>query len=194
MRPFLLSKKARRPLVVKFAGERVVGLDEVGRGALAGPVVVAMVEITARINGVRDSKQLTARSREYLAEQIIRKSRQLSIGLATNADIDRLGLTAALEKAYANSLENVKADLFLTDAWHLPNRPCLRAIKGDQLFYQVAAASIVAKVYRDQLMRVYDRFFPNYGWKSNVGYGTPEHRKALEAIGPSSLHRQSFLH
>ncbi|MEK7548860.1 MAG: ribonuclease HII [Patescibacteria group bacterium] len=180
------------PLVIKFAKERIVGLDEVGRGALAGPVVVAAVEITTRIQGVTDSKQMSAAQRQYLAGQIIKEAKQLSIGQATNQEIDQLGIIAALKKAYAISLQNINAGLFLTDAWSLDRRPFLRALKGDQLFYQVAAASIVAKVFRDQLMMLYDQFWPEYGWKNNVGYGTPTHIATINKIGLSPLHRKSF--
>ncbi len=154
--------------------------------------MVAAIEITTFIPGVTDSKLLTAVERQYLAGQIIQSAKQVSIGQATNQEVDQLGIIAALKKAYAISMQNVHADLFLTDAWSLDRRPFLRAVKGDQLFYQVAAASIVAKVYRDQLMRVYDRFFPEYLWRQNVGYGTPAHITAISEFGQTPLHRQTF--
>lgn len=173
---------------------RIVGIDEVGRGALAGPLVVAVVQIDQFITGINDSKQVRASLRRTLAEQINRQAEQIAVGLASNAEIDRLGLSRALRLAYDRALAKIKADLFLTDNYSLPGRPHFRAIKGDQFFYPTAAASIVAKVYRDQLMGVYHCFYPHFGWQTNVGYGTLFHRQNIERYGSSPLHRQLFLH
>src|SRR3990167_4278265 len=152
--------------------EKVIGIDEVGRGALSGPIIVAAVEIYVPIVGINDSKLLSARRRVLLANQITQSSRQLSFGQASNNEIDRLGLSAALELAYQRCLEHMIFDLVLTDFYTLKGLRHIKAIKGDQLFYPVAAASVVAKVYRDQLMAVYHHFHPRYSWQKNAGYGT----------------------
>jgi len=175
--------------------ERIVGVDEVGRGALAGPICVAAVEISREIAGIDDSKKITANQRERICEIIRQQAVQISYGWASNAEIDQLGLAPALNIAYERALRPVDIDLLLTDNY-TPSYVLkhIRAVRGDQLFYPVAAASIVAKVCRDQLMRVYAEQFPNYLWQFNAGYGTPAHKKVLDALGPCPLHRRSFLH
>ncbi|MDO8649694.1 MAG: ribonuclease HII [Candidatus Berkelbacteria bacterium] len=197
------TKGSRNPLpkprhqfiksVQSLGYKKIIGIDEVGCGALAGPVVVAAVEIYLPIIGINDSKLLSAKQRFLLNNLITHNSQQLSIGQASNAEIDHLGLSVALELAYQRCLEKITFDLVLTDNFRLPNLPYIKIVKGDQLFYPVSAASIVAKVFRDQLMCVYDSFHPHYCWHQNAGYGTPAHKKALDTIGPSLLHRQSFL-
>ncbi len=177
----------------KLGYQTIVGVDEVGRGALAGPVVVAAVEVSDFVDGVRDSKQVTKTARALLAEKLHRTSSRVCFGQASSTEIDQLGMTAALALAYARALKNVQADLVLTDHYSLPTKhKFIRATKGDSLFYPVAAASIVAKVYRDQLMAVYARFFPGYGWAHNAGYGTGSHQEMIKQLGLTSLHRRSF--
>ncbi|MDP3992703.1 MAG: ribonuclease HII [bacterium] len=187
-----------RPRFVKdlqlLGYERIVGVDEVGRGALAGPLVVAAVEIYQPINGINDSKLLTRAKRELLSDLISQSAKQVRFGQASNLEIDELGLAAAQRLAYERCLDGMSFDLALTDFYALKGIKHLKAIKGDQLFYPVAAASIVAKVHRDQLMSVYHQAHPDYLWADNAGYGTRAHKKALGSIGPSPLHRQSFLH
>ena len=173
--------------------ERVIGIDEVGRGALAGPIVVAAVEIYQPIAGVHDSKLLSRAKRELLSDQISRSAEQINFGQASNIEVDELGLSTAQQLAYDRCLENMKFDLVLTDFYALKRIKHLKAVRGDQLFYPVAAASIVAKVYRDQLMAIYHQFHPEYSWNNNAGYGTTEHKKALDLIGSSPLHRLTFL-
>lgn len=173
--------------------QRIIGIDEVGRGALAGPLIVAAVELTSQINGVTDSKLITKQKRKKLAYKIHQQAEQIKLGWATNQEIDRLGFTPALRLAYDRTLEQVKADLVLTDNISLPGHCFIRSVKGDQFFYPVAAASIVAKVYRDQLMNVYHQFFPEYLWATNVGYGTATHIESIRRHSFTSLHRQSFL-
>lgn len=174
--------------------EKIVGIDEVGRGALAGPLVVAAVEIYKPIDGINDSKLLSVRQRELLADLIKQHAIQIAFGSASNDEIDQLGLSAAQKLAYQRCLDRLEFDLVLTDNYGLEPIKYLKAIQGDSLFYPVATASIVAKVYRDQLMSVYHQAHPEYCWRQNAGYGTPAHQKALDAIGPSPLHRKSFLH
>jgi len=168
-------------------------LDEVGRGALAGPLIVVAVEITTRIPGVTDSKLLTPKLRHNLAEKIVRAAEQISFGYASNQEIDELGMGAALQLAYRRALNNIIANFLLTDNYHLDGWPHLKTVKGDRHLYQVAAASIIAKVTRDRHMLIYDQLFPQYGWQSNRGYGTLLHRRAIKEHGPSPLHRLSFI-
>lgn len=157
-------------------------------------MVVAAVEIYQPIDGINDSKLLSVQKRELLAGQIRNFALQISFGVVSNDEIDQLGLAAAQKLAYERCLNYLEFDLVLTDHVHPPGVPrFISAVRGDSLFYPVAAASIVAKVYRDQLMRESAEKFPNYSWHKNVGYGTFEHQKALVAFGPSPLHRQSFL-
>ncbi len=179
--------------VQRLGYDKIVGVDEVGRGALAGPVVVGAVELNHPIDGINDSKLLTGSRRTELAALIARHARQISFGQASNEEIDQLGLGAALKLAYHRCLDRIEFDLVLTDHYALKRITHLRAVRGDSLFYPVAAASIVAKVYRDQLMSVYHQFHPQFNWRKNVGYGTLEHRQLVNKIGPSPLHRRSFL-
>ena len=151
------------------------------------------VEIYHPLTGVHDSKLISVKQRILLAGEIELYSQQLSFGQASNIEIDVLGLSEALELAYQRCLEKMVFDLVLTDNYRISNHPHIKIVKGDQFFYPVAAASIVAKVFRDQLMGVYHQFYPQYSWRNNAGYGTPAHKKALDVIGPSPLHRQSFL-
>lgn len=173
--------------------ERIIGLDEVGRGALAGPLVVAAVELQEPIEYIADSKELTGKVRVELLNKIYHQSSLISLGMVSNLEIDQLGLAKAQALAYQRCLKDTKADLYLTDNVKLDNKNYLRSIKADQLFFPVAAASIVAKVYRDQLMSVYHQFHPLYNWHKNVGYGTKQHLEAVHRYGLSPLHRKSFI-
>ncbi len=174
--------------------KKIIGVDEVGRGALAGPIVVAAVEIDLKIDGINDSKQITKPNRQLLADILHRQSKLIRIGYCTHKEIDERGVTEALRLAYKRALDGIQADLVLTDHFTLPtDHRHIRATKGDSLFYSVAAASIVAKVYRDQLMKVYAHFFPGYGWEQNAGYGTVSHLQAIKDSGATPIHRQSFL-
>lgn len=173
--------------------QNIIGVDEVGRGALAGPVVVAVVQVAGKVNGVTDSKQLPKLIRLSLAHELKNTCGLIRFGVASNNEIDQFGISHALSLAYSRALWEVEADLVLTDHYDLPtNHRFIRATKGDSLFYPVSAASIIAKTYRDQLMNVYDRFYPEYGWAQNVGYGTAAHCQAIDQYGKSPLHRVSF--
>lgn len=196
-------KKPSRPKAApKFSDEvalraernirRLVGADEVGRGSLAGPIIVCAVEINTEIPGVTDSKLLTALQRQLFSRQIRTVAEQICFGWATNEEIDQLGLAAAQRLAYQRALENIEAELVLTDNIAL-DRPHIAKIRGDQYFYSVAAASIVAKTLRDSLMRSYHQFFPEYFWDKNAGYGTAKHLDAIGKYGPTKLHRKTFL-
>ena len=184
--PFYLSLK-------NLGFEKIIGVDEVGRGALAGPIVVAAVEINYLLPDITDSKLLTKKQRENLSDLIRENAVQIAIGEATNEEIDEIGLAKAQTLAYQRALDQIKADLVLTDFVHLENHRYLTSTKGDQLFYPVAAASIVAKVHRDRQMTDLHSQFPDYDWKNNVGYGTSKHLLTINKLGPSKWHRKTWL-
>ena len=180
---------------------RVAGVDEVGRGPLAGPVVAAAVvfppRFTARkLTGLRDSKQLTAAARERLAPQIRRCAAGVGLGSASPAEIDALGIVGATVTAMTRAVRQLPGgvDHLLVDALALEcdGLPCRAIVHGDALCCSIAAASIVAKVARDALMGELDAEFPGYGLSRHKGYPTAEHLAALERLGPTPVHRRSF--
>jgi len=182
-----------------FAGyERVAGVDEAGRGCLAGPVVAAAVipDPTHPLPGVDDSKKVAPETRERLAEAI-RETALASAVVEVSADvIDRSDILRATRQATAEAIARLRPvpDLVVTDAVALPGcgAPCLPVVKGDAWSYAVACASILAKVTRDRRMLELDRSFPQYGFARHKGYGAPEHRDALLRFGPSPVHRLTF--
>jgi len=175
----------------------VAGADEVGRGSLFGPVVAAAVILAPDrpIRGLNDSKQLEPERREVLAERIRERAAAWSIAAVDAATIDYLNIYQASRLAMRMAVSQLRPepDFLLTDAvpveLSLPQRSL---IKGDARCHAIAAASIIAKVYRDELMRVWDEVFPEYGLASHKGYSTPEHCKAIQEYGPTPLHRLSF--
>jgi ribonuclease HII len=177
---------------------RVAGLDEVGRGPLAGPVVAAAVVLAPEVDlpFVRDSKQLTAAQRQVLARQIIECAVDVSIGSVSPGDIDKLNILQATFQAMMGALEGLLAvpDFLLIDGpYTLPVAIPQQGIKqGDQRSISIAAASIVAKVHRDRFMTEQHHLYPVYGFANNKGYGTPEHLEALRRYGPCPLHRRTF--
>lgn len=180
-------------------GQIVAGLDEVGRGPLAGPIVVAAVILPQDFNvvGVNDSKKLSAKKREEYAELIKAKAISYAIVEKSPAVIDQVNISRADELAMreAVGLLTVKPDCLLVDqiAHKLDvGIPEHELIKGDSRSNSIAAASIIAKVYRDQLMAQYAKQYPQYGFEKNAGYGTAEHLLALKEYGPCPIHRQSF--
>jgi ribonuclease HII len=185
------------------AGERVVvGIDEVGRGAWAGPVTVAaVVPGDVHLRGVRDSKQLTRAEREVAAGAVRGWARAIGVGHASHDECDGFGMTEALRRAARRALDELAAagyepDRIVLDGTHdylgLGDR-VTTVVKGDTSVLSVAAASCVAKVTRDALMRAEAEHFPPYGFESNVGYPAPVHRSALAAYGPSAIHRRSWV-
>ncbi|HSE60254.1 MAG TPA: ribonuclease HII [Nitrospiraceae bacterium] len=176
----------------------VAGLDEAGRGPLAGPVVAAAVILPARVKlpGVADSKLLTDPVRAKLFEDIRLRALAVGVGQASEREIDRLNILEATRLAMSRALLHltVPPDFLLLDAIMLPNVriPQRPIIKGDQLSLSVAAASIVAKVARDRLMEQYHRLYPQYNFRDHKGYGTPEHLHLLKIHGPSPIHRRTF--
>jgi len=175
----------------------VAGVDEVGRGALAGPLTAAAVilPVQPRMEGLDDSKRLTPARREELARVIHDGAVAVSIAHVSADQIDSLGVTAALKRAILHALEGLsfQPDHVVIDG--LPLRVVEQetaVVKGDSKVAAIAAASIVAKVARDQLMRDYALSHPGYGFEINKGYGTVEHCEAISRIGPTVLHRRSF--
>lgn len=176
----------------------VAGIDEAGRGSLAGPVVAAAVVVSAGrlVPGVDDSKQLDAGARERLAAAIRSAHPTWATAAVSAQEIDRVNILEATRRAMRQALDRVVAqvDVVLVDAVRLDGlaRPHLPVVRGDQISYAIACASIVAKVERDRLMLELDRHFPHYGFASNKGYGAPDHRRALATHGPSAVHRLTF--
>ncbi|MCB2186069.1 MAG: ribonuclease HII [Deltaproteobacteria bacterium] len=176
----------------------VAGVDEVGRGPLAGPVVAAAVILEPGWPdpGVADSKTLSAPRREKLDAQIRATARAWAVGEASPAEIDRLNILRASLLAMVRAVEalGVEPEFLLIDGNHsLPlELPQEAVVKGDSLCRSVAAASIVAKVRRDRMMREFHQRYPAYNFAANKGYGTAEHQRALAEHGPCPLHRQSF--
>ena len=178
-------------------GIRLAGMDEVGRGPLAGCVTAACVVMSSdsRILWVDDSKKLSPSRREKVYEVIIRTARFVGIGRVEAEEIDRIKILQATMKAMRQAANGAGAGIYLVDAvQHLGLDGEERAlIHGDALSYSIAAASIVAKVVRDREMEELDKRFPMYGFAKNKGYGTAEHIQALREYGPSPIHRRSFI-
>jgi ribonuclease HII len=178
--------------------ERVAGVDEVGRGALAGPLVAAAVVLPegADLPGLRDSKMCTRAQRERLAEAIHEIAIAVAIVRVRPDRIDRMGLQRCNLDAFRRALRGlaVAPDYVLLDGFRLKRlaTPALAVKKADAVSKNVAAASIVAKVHRDAAMRRYHRRWPMYNFNDNVGYGTSEHWSALRRFGPCPIHRRSF--
>jgi ribonuclease HII len=176
---------------------RIAGADEAGRGALAGPLVAAAVVLPDGFDpdGIDDSKLLTRNQREVAYERIV-ASASYAVAKAEPAAIDRRGLhrsNIALLRRCIRALDPAP-EYALTDGFPVPRMPCpaLAMKKGDAVAVSVAAASIVAKVTRDRIMRRMHRRYPDFGFDHNVGYGTPEHLEVLDRLGPTPIHRLSF--
>lgn len=178
--------------------ERVAGVDEAGVGPLAGPVVAAaaIFPVETVIEGVDDSKQLDEETRLKLVPEIRRTALAVSVGVATVEEIDRLNIYHASLLAMRRAVEglHVSPQFVLTDARRIPelDLPQRPVCKGDTLSFSIAAASIIAKTHRDDLMQQLDRRFPRYGFSRHKGYATEAHRKAIRRHGPCSAHRKSF--
>jgi ribonuclease HII len=180
--------------------QKIAGVDEVGRGALFGPVVAAAVILPECLDelasaGLKDSKQLTREEREALDVQIRSLALAFSVAEIDAETIDRVNIYQATRMAMRAAVDGLMMapDHLLIDAMRV-DHPCrqTKLIYGDALSLSIAAASVVAKVHRDALMRELDALHPGYGLASHKGYGTPEHRRALAEIGPCALHRRSF--
>jgi len=175
----------------------LIGIDEVGRGCLAGPLCVAAVSLGMPVVGLRDSKKLSPKKREELDIKIRENTDYLNIVLISAEEIDEIGLAQALKKAFIKSVDGIDREIkiitdgninYLKDLF--PNSEAI--IKADDSVPEVSAASIVAKVYRDSLMIELDDLYPGYNFKGNKGYGTKDHILALGKLGVTKVHRKSF--
>ncbi len=177
----------------------ICGIDEVGRGPLAGPVVACAVILPKDCNilYINDSKQLSEKKREELYDQIMEQAVAVGVGSIPPAKIDEINILQATYEAMRQAIGNlaVVPDILLNDAVTIPKVPLKQVpiIKGDAKSISIAAASIVAKVTRDRLMVAYDSIFPQYGFAANKGYGSQEHIEVLKRVGPSPIHRLSFI-
>ena len=178
-----------------FGSDIVVGVDEVGRGPLAGPVVTAAVVLPTPIDGLADSKTLSAKKREALVAEIMAKAK-VGIGAASVREIDQLNILQATLLAMRRAVARVPAapTLALVDGNQNPGLGFRTEliIKGDAKVPEISAASIIAKVVRDRLMTRLAQRYPVYGWDSNVGYGAKVHRDAMARLGVTAHHRRSF--
>lgn len=177
----------------------ICGIDEAGRGPLAGPVVVASVIMpeNSMIEGVNDSKKVSEKKREILYDKIIEEAISYCVAIISEKEIDEINILNATKKGLTNSIKglNIKPELILVDALDkidtlgIPYKPI---IKGDALVYSISCASILAKVTRDRIMRQMDKIYPNYGFAGHKGYGTAKHIAAIKEFGLCDIHRRSF--
>ncbi len=174
----------------------IAGVDEAGRGCLAGPVYAAAVILAEPIEGLNDSKQLSAQRREQLFPQIQSRARAWCIASADVAEVDRINILQATFLAMRRAIEGLQVppELALVDGNQSPRLPCAvrTIVDGDALEPSIMAASILAKVARDRHLLELDRLYPGYGFAQHKGYGTPQHLAALRTLGPSAVHRMSF--
>ena len=178
----------------------IAGIDEAGRGPLAGPVVVgiAIMKPDSFIEGVNDSKKISEKKRELLYEQITNEAIDWSVGIVDQNEIDEINILNATKKALHMAITNlkIKPDKILVDALeHIDTCgiPYTSIIKGDAKVYSISAASIIAKVTRDRMMKEYDEIYPEYGFAGHKGYGTAKHIQAIKTYGPCPLHRKTFI-
>ena len=178
----------------------ICGIDEAGRGPLAGPVVVGAVIMPENsfIEGINDSKKISEKKREKLYDLITEEAIAWGVGIVHQKEIDELNILNATKKALTMALQEleVKPDLVLTDALENINTlgiPYKSFIKGDAKVYSISAASVIAKVTRDRIMRQWDEIYPEYGFARHKGYGTAVHIQAIKEYGICDLHRRSFV-
>lgn len=181
----------------KYQAELIVGIDEAGRGPLAGPVVAAAVllDSSIKIPLVNDSKKLSKKKRIKAYHEITKKALKVGIGIVSNDVIDEINIYQASKLAMEKALANLDkdADLVITDYMKIDtNLKQVNLVKGDQKSLAVAAASIIAKVTRDNIMLEYDEIYPEYGFKSHKGYPTKLHLEKLETLGVLDIHRKSY--
>lgn len=177
---------------------RIAGIDEAGRGPLAGPVVAAAVIFPSgfRLPGLYDSKTLTASEREFYYERILSEAVGIGVGIVESEVIDEINILQATLLAARLSVDRLSdpPDYLLTDALRLSSTPIPQKsiVRGDQLSYSIAGASVVAKVSRDRIMTLYHREYPEYRFDRHKGYGTAEHLRLIRVHGPSPIHRFTF--
>ncbi len=174
----------------------IAGVDEVGRGPLAGPVVTAAVILAKPIEGITDSKKLSAAKRCSLAKVIQQQAQCYAYGRAEVHEIDKLNIHHATLLAMKRAIENlaITPEHVWVDGLFIPAvaMSCAAVVKGDQLVQAIGAASILAKVMRDSEMEQMDEVYPGYGFAAHKGYPTQAHRQALASLGPCEIHRRSF--
>ena len=180
--------------------EYICGIDEAGRGPLAGPVVVGDVILPkdSFIEGVNDSKKISEKKREKIYEQIIDEAISYSVGIVDQKTIDEINILNATKLGVKIALEGLKQkpDVIMVDALNNMDTlgiPYISVVKGDAKNYSIAAASIIAKVTRDRIMKEWDEIYPIYGFSKHKGYGTAEHIRIIKENGPCILHRKSFI-
>lgn len=183
----------------------VVGVDEVGRGCLAGPVVVGAIVFPidhVLMRGVNDSKKISRNKREILAPIITKQALAVGFGQVEAEEIDRIGIVAAIQQSADTAIERLNLSqnyMVASDGPRpihspIPGVVLEAIIDGDAKIYSIAAASIAAKVYRDKLMHQWAEKYSGYGWATNVGYGTKQHLEAIKNLGLTPLHRRNFCH
>lgn len=179
--------------------EWICGIDEAGRGPLAGPVVASAVILPKDCNllYINDSKQLSEKKREELYDEIMKHATSIGVGIVSPQIIDEINILQATYQAMREAIGqlNPMPSILLNDAVKIPQVfiPQVPIIKGDAKSISIAAASIIAKVTRDKMMKEYDKLFPEYGFAGNKGYGSQSHIDAIRKYGPSPIHRQSFI-
>ena len=178
----------------------IAGIDEAGRGPLAGPVVVACVVLpeNSMIEGVNDSKKVSEAKREKLYDTIIQEAISYGVGIIYQDEIDEINILQATKKGVTEAIKQmeVKPNIIMVDALNgidTMGIPYKSIIKGDAKCYSIAAASIIAKVTRDRIMREWDKVYPEYGFASHKGYGTAKHIAAIKEFGTCPIHRKTFI-
>lgn len=192
--------KAEEKKLYESGIEYICGIDEAGRGPLAGPVVVGAVILPedSFIEGINDSKKISEKKREKIYEQIINEAVAYSVGIVDQRTIDEINILNATKLALKIALQGLKQkpELIMVDALNNIDTlgiPYISVIKGDAKNYSIAAASIIAKVTRDRIMQEWDQVYPIYGFAKHKGYGTAEHIRIIKENGPCILHRESFI-
>ena len=195
----LKTLKLEEEQLYKTGVNYICGIDEAGRGPLAGPVVVAAVILPqdSFIEGINDSKKVSEKKRELLYEQITKEAITWGVGIVDQQTIDDINILNATKAGLTQALQELsqKPDLILVDALSHINTlgiPYKSIVKGDAKCYSIAAASIIAKVTRDRIMRTWDEVYPQYGFAKHKGYGTKMHIDAINEYGICSLHRKTF--
>ncbi len=190
------NEKIKKEIYEKY--DLIAGIDEVGRGPLAGPVVTCSVIMKkdSHIEGVTDSKKLSRKKMLSLRKKILEDAIEISYGYANNMLIDEINIRQATLLAMKNAVESLenKPDILLIDAERIDTKiPQLNIVKGDLNEYAISCASILAKIRRDDIMINFSKIYPYYSFQTNVGYGTKKHYEGLEKYGPTPIHRKSFL-
>ena len=196
----LIKLKETEESLYENGNQYICGIDEAGRGPLAGPVVVAAVIMPkdSMIEGVNDSKKISEKKREKLYEEITSTAIAWGVGIIDQREIDDINILKATKKGLTTALQEleIKPDLVLVDALKDIDTlgiPYMSIIKGDAKCYSIAAASIIAKVTRDRIMKQWDELYPQYGFEKHKGYGTSAHISAIKEYGICPLHRKSFV-